>query len=77
MTDMQLLRNHRTKSGLTLVELLIYLGISAMISAVTYSFLTGASTLYAKNMSIVHSHTNLRSTLDRLEPVMHFDERGN
>ena len=66
MTDMQLLRNHRTKSGLTLVELLIYLGISAMISAVTYSFLTGASTLYAKNMSIVHSHTNLRSTLDRL-----------
>ena len=66
MIDMQLLRSHRSRSGLTLVELLIYLGISAVISGVIFSFLTGASTLYAKNMSIVHSHTNLRSVLDRL-----------
>ena len=66
MTDMRLLHHFRRRSALTLVELLIYLGISVMISAVIFSFLTGASTLYAKNMSIVHSHTNLRSVLDRL-----------
>jgi hypothetical protein len=66
MTDMKLLRQLRRHSALTLVELLIYLGISAMISGVIFSFLTGASLLYAKNMSIVHSHTNLRSVLDRL-----------
>lgn len=51
---------------MTLLETVIYFGISVIISGVAYSFLTSAMTLYAKNMSIVHSHTNLRSVLDRL-----------
>lgn len=63
---MRLLHTYRTRSGLTMVELLFYLGISAVIAGVVFSFLTGASLLYAKNMSIVHSHTNLRSVFDRL-----------
>ncbi len=66
MTSLRALNSRRRISGLTLVELTIYFSISVLISAVIYSFLTGASTLYAKNMSIVHSHTNLRSVLDRL-----------
>ena len=48
------------------MELVIYFGIAVIISGVAYSFLGGAMTLYAKNMSIVRSHTNLRSVLDRL-----------
>ena len=48
------------------MELMIYMIIGILISYVTYSFLTSATILYAKNMSIVHSHTNLRSVLDRL-----------
>ena len=63
---MQLLKYHRNRSGFTLVELMIYMCIGIIISCVTYSFLTGATVLYAKNMSIVHSHTNMRSVLDRL-----------
>ena len=47
-------------------EVSIYFGIAVIISGVAYSFLRGAMTLYAKNMSIVRSHTNLRSVLDRL-----------
>lgn len=66
MTDMKNFRHHGQPAGFTLVELLFYLGISVLVSAVIYSFLTGATTLYAKNMSIVHSHTHLRSVLDRL-----------
>ena len=56
----------RKRAAFTLVELVIYLGFAVAISGVGYSFLTGQTTLYAKNMSIVRSHTNLRSTLDRL-----------
>ena len=48
------------------MELVIYFGIAVVISGVAYSFLRSAMTLYAKNMSIVRSHTNLRSVLDRL-----------
>jgi type II secretory pathway pseudopilin PulG len=56
----------RKRAGFTLVELLIYLGLSVVISGVGYSLLNGQTRLYAKNMSIVRSHTNLRSVLDRL-----------
>lgn len=63
---MKALTNLRKSAGLTLVELVIYLGFSVVISGVGYSFLTGQTRLYAKNMSIVRSHTNLRSVLDRL-----------
>ncbi len=51
---------------MTLVEMIVYMGVGVILSYVTYSFMTSAMVLYAKNMSIVHSHTNLRSTLDRL-----------
>jgi len=66
MINMQPLCPYRNRSGFTLVELMIYLTIGILLSYVTYSFLTGASVLYAKNMSIVHSHINLRSVVDRL-----------
>ncbi len=56
----------RRRAGTTLVELTIYFGIAVLISGVAYSFLQGAMTLYAKNMSIVRSHTNLRTVLDRM-----------
>ena len=63
---MKALTKRRGHSGMSLVELVIYLGIAVVISGVTYSFLSSAMMLYAKNMSIVRSHTNLRSVLDRL-----------
>lgn len=66
MTDMKLLSYRSRRSGLSLVELMMYLGIAAVIAGVAYSFLRTATMLYAKNMSIVRSHTNLRSVLDRL-----------
>ncbi len=65
MTNMKPLPRRRL-SGSSLLELTIYFGIAVIISGVAYSFLRGAMTLYAKNMSIVRSHTNLRSVLDRL-----------
>ena len=67
---MQLLKHHRNRSGVTIAELSIYMLVGALIGYVIYSFLTGATVLYAKNLSIVHSHTNLRSTLDRLNNSM-------
>ena len=66
MTNMKTLTSFRKRAAFTLMELVIYLGFAVAISGVGYSFLTGQTTLYAKNMSIVRSHTNLRSTLDRL-----------
>ena len=63
---MPLFKHHKSSSGFTLVELMVYMCIGLLVSYVTYSFLTSATILYAKNMSIVHSHTNLRSVLDRL-----------
>lgn len=57
---------YRRRSGLTLMELVIYFGLAVVISGVIYSFLQSAMMLYAKNMSIVRSHSNLRSVLDRL-----------
>lgn len=63
---MTALRKMRRRAGLTLVELMVYMITGVMILYVTYSFMTGATVLYAKNMSIVHSHTNLRTSLDRL-----------
>lgn len=66
MTDMRTLRHHGARSGASLVELLIYFGIAVVISGVSYTFLHSATMLYSKNMSIVRSHTNLRSVLDRL-----------
>ena len=62
---MQRLSQYRNRSGLTLVETMMYVTLAVILSYVTYSFLTGATMLYAKNMSIVHSHTNLRSVMDR------------
>ena len=66
MTNMKPLHRRSRLSGSSLLELTIYFGIAVIISGVAYSFLRGAMTLYAKNMSIVRSHTNLRSVLDRL-----------
>lgn len=63
---MRLLKTHRNRSGLTVMEMTFYMAIGIILSYVTYSFMTSAMVLYAKNMSIVHSHTNLRSVLDRL-----------
>ena len=63
---MKHLNHRRSRSGASLVELLIYLGIAVVICGVSYSFLRSAMMLYAKNMSIVRSHTNIRSVLDRL-----------
>jgi hypothetical protein len=63
---MRTLRHHQARSGATLVELMVYLGIAVVICGVTYSFLHSATMLYSKNMSIVRSHTNLRTVLDRL-----------
>ena len=66
MTNMKTLSHWRSRAAITLVELVIYLGFSVIVSGVAYSFLTSGTRLYAKNMSIVRSHTNLRSVLDRL-----------
>jgi hypothetical protein len=63
---MKALQHRRRLSGISLLELVIYFGIAVIISGVAYSFLRSTMTLYAKNMSIVHSHTNLRSVLDRI-----------
>lgn len=60
------LQSNRKRSGLTIVEMMFYMSVGIILSYVTYSFMTSAMVLYAKNMSIVHSHTNLRSVLDRL-----------
>jgi hypothetical protein len=63
---MRTLRHNRHRLGISLVELLIYLTIAVLVCGVTFSFLRGATMLYTKNMSIVGSHNNLRSVLDRL-----------
>ncbi len=63
---MQSLPQKRRCAGLTIVEMMFYMIVGVILSYVTYSFMTSAMILYAKNMSIVHSHTNLRSVLDRL-----------
>ncbi len=52
--------------GASLMEMTLYLGIAAALSGVTYGFLRSTTMLYAKNASIVRSHTSLRSVLDRL-----------
>jgi hypothetical protein len=56
-------KNH---AGALLVEVLISMALAAVIAGIGYSFLRSASVLFSKNMSIVHSHTGLRSALDRL-----------
>lgn len=66
MTDMKIFAVRRKQAGLSILELVIYFGIAVIISGVAYSFLRSAMTLYAKNMSIVRSHDNLRTVLDRL-----------
>ena len=66
MTNMKTLSHWRARAALTLVELVIYLGFSVVVSGVGYSFLTSGTQLYAKNMSIIRSHTNLRTVLDRM-----------
>ena len=66
MINMRALTSFRKRTAFTLVEMLIYMGFAVAISGVGYTFLTGQTTLYAKNMSIVSSHTSARSTLDRL-----------
>jgi hypothetical protein len=63
---MKPMQHRRHLSGLTLMELVIYFGLAVVISGVAYSFLQSSMVLYAKNMSIVRSHSNLRSVLDRL-----------
>lgn len=68
------IHHHRNRAGMTLVETMMYVCVAVILSYVTYSFLIGATTLYAKNMSIVHSHTNLRSVLDRITNNM---QQGN
>ena len=66
MTNMKTFHSRRSLSGVSLLELVIYFAIAVILSGVAYSFLRGAMTLYAKNMSIVRSHNNLRAVLDRL-----------
>jgi len=63
---MRIHSHRRTLAALTLVELVVFLGISIAITGVAYSFLVSGTQLYAKNMSIVRSHTNLRTVLDRM-----------
>ncbi len=65
MTNMKLLRSCRSRSGTTLAETMVYAVMGVIISCVVYTFLTSTTQLYAKNVSIVHSHTNMRSVLDR------------
>jgi len=57
---------NRKRAGLTLMELVIYLLLGTVVSLVTYSFLTSQTKLYAKNMSIVHSHSKIQIAMDRL-----------
>jgi hypothetical protein len=57
---------HKLHAGTTLVELVIYIGLSVVVSSVGLSFLISQTRLYAKNMSIIRSHTEIRSALDRL-----------
>ena len=59
------LHQYRNRSGTTLAETMMYVTIAVILSCVTYTFLTGATQLYAKNMSLVHSHNDMRSVLDR------------
>ena len=65
MTNMKLLRSFRACSGTTLAETMVYAIIGLVISCVAYTFLTSTTQLYAKNLSIVHSHSDMRSVLDR------------
>ena len=65
MTSMLPLHQYRSRSGVTIAELSVYSLVGIILSCVAYTFLTGATQLYAKNMSLVRSHTDMRGVLDR------------
>ena len=65
MTNMKPLRSYRRSSGATLAETMVYALIGIIISCITYTFLISTTQLYAKNLSLVHSHSDIRSVLDR------------
>jgi len=56
------------------METMVCVAVSVVLSLATFSFLSSATLLYSKGMSIVRSHTNLRSVLDRLTNNM---QQGN
>jgi hypothetical protein len=62
---MQTFRQQRKCSGLTLVETMMYVAVAAILAYIIYSFVTSSMILYAKNMSIVRSHNNIRTIMDR------------
>ncbi|MEQ1854267.1 MAG: hypothetical protein ABMA01_22080, partial [Chthoniobacteraceae bacterium] len=63
---MKAIAHQQRRSGTTLVEVMIYVGIAVVISAVAFSFLVSQTRLYAKNMALVRSHSDARTGLDRL-----------
>lgn len=65
MTNMKTLRSYRSRSGATLAEMMVYAVVGIIVSCVAYTFLLSSTQLYAKNLSIVHSHTDMRGVLDR------------
>jgi len=65
MTNMKPLRSYRRRSGTTLAETMVYALIGIIISCIAYTFLTSTTQLYAKNLSLVHSHSDMRTVLDR------------
>lgn len=65
MTSMRTLHSFRNRSGTTLAETMVYAVIGLVVSCVAYTFLLSTTQLYAKNLSLVHSHNDMRSVLDR------------
>jgi hypothetical protein len=62
---MKRLSFYHRNSGVTLAEMVVYSLVGVIVACVAYTFLVGTTQLYAKNLSLVHSHTDMRSVLDR------------
>jgi hypothetical protein len=63
---MKLFRHRKTKTATTLVEVLMYGLLAAVLGAVVYHTMRTGSSLTAKNVSLNRSHEELRTALDRL-----------
>jgi type II secretory pathway pseudopilin PulG len=68
-------RFSQCRSGFTLVELMIYMGMGLLVALVAFSFLRSGTILGAKNANLNRSHDNLRAAFDRI--AQHLTEANN
>ncbi len=59
-------QNSGAEGGFTLVELMVAIGVLAVVGAVAMSFMGSQTFLFAKNTALNESHVAVRSELDRL-----------